>query len=193
MEMWRSRIHPEDLNSVIEKFDRAKRECGIYQPEHRIIRADDGSIRWVTVFGRFQNDENGVAARFAGVFLDFTNRKRVEEALRESEGRFHTLADNIAQLAWMADETGWIFWYNHRWYDYTGTTLQGHTRLGMAERSPPRSRRTRRCALQALFRRWRGLGRQIPTARERRSIPLVSLTGVAYPKRRRPGGALVWN
>ena len=124
MEMWRSRIHPEDLNSVMEIFNRAKRDCGIYQLEHRIIRADDGRVRWVTVFGRFQNDENGVAARFAGVFLDFTNRKRVEDALRESEGRFHTLADNIAQLAWMADETGWIFWYNHRWYDYTGTTLK---------------------------------------------------------------------
>jgi PAS domain S-box-containing protein len=124
MEMWRSRIHPEDLTSVMETFNRAKRERGIYQLEHRIIRADDRRIRWVTVFGHFQDDQNGVAARFAGVFLDFTNRKQVEEALRESEGRFHTLADNIAQLAWMADETGWIFWYNHRWYDYTGTTLK---------------------------------------------------------------------
>ncbi|MEQ8849994.1 ATP-binding protein [Botrimarina sp.] len=45
-------------------------------------------------------------------------------ALRESEDRFHTLADNISQLAWMADEKGWIFWYNRRWYEYTGTTLE---------------------------------------------------------------------
>ncbi|GCE28734.1 hypothetical protein KDA_42180 [Dictyobacter alpinus] len=43
---------------------------------------------------------------------------------RESEARFRTLADNISQLAWMADQSGWIFWYNQRWYDYTGTTLQ---------------------------------------------------------------------
>jgi PAS domain S-box-containing protein len=45
-------------------------------------------------------------------------------ALRESEQRFRTLADNISQLAWMADETGWIFWYNKRWHEYTGTTLE---------------------------------------------------------------------
>ncbi|MDG5813567.1 PAS domain S-box protein [Chitinispirillales bacterium ANBcel5] len=54
-------------------------------------------------------------------------RKRVEEAeyaLRESEQRFRTLADNISQFAWMADRTGYIFWYNKRWYDYTGTTLE---------------------------------------------------------------------
>jgi PAS domain S-box-containing protein len=49
-----------------------------------------------------------------------TERKRAEE----SEERFRTLAENMSQLAWMADEAGWIFWYNQRWYDYTGTTLQ---------------------------------------------------------------------
>jgi PAS domain S-box-containing protein len=47
-----------------------------------------------------------------------------ENALRESEARFRELADNISQFAWTADAEGWIFWYNQRWYDYTGTTLE---------------------------------------------------------------------
>ena len=38
------------------------------------------------------------------------------------EQHFQTLADSIPQLAWMADASGYIFWYNRRWYDYTGTT-----------------------------------------------------------------------
>ena len=54
---------------------------------------------------------------------DITAHRRAEEALRESGERFRTLADHISQFAWMADETGWIFWYNQRWYDYTGTTF----------------------------------------------------------------------
>ena len=49
-------------------------------------------------------------------------RKRAEEQLRESEAQFRTLANAIPQLCWMANPDGWIFWYNQRWYDYTGTT-----------------------------------------------------------------------
>lgn len=51
-------------------------------------------------------------------------RERAEQALRESEEQFRTLADSIPQLAWMADADGSIFWYNQRWYDYTGTTFE---------------------------------------------------------------------
>jgi diguanylate cyclase (GGDEF)-like protein/PAS domain S-box-containing protein len=51
-------------------------------------------------------------------------REQAEDALREGEERFSSLANNISQLAWMADEKGYIFWYNDRWFDYTGTTLE---------------------------------------------------------------------
>ena len=55
-------------------------------------------------------------------FVDISARKQQEELIRESGERFRTLADNMAQLAWMADSNGAIGWYNQRWYDYTGTT-----------------------------------------------------------------------
>jgi PAS domain S-box-containing protein len=51
---------------------------------------------------------------------EITERKRVEAALRASERQFHTLADSIPQLVWMAEADGRIFWVNSYWYDYTG-------------------------------------------------------------------------
>ncbi len=42
--------------------------------------------------------------------------------LQEREQQFRALADSIPQLAWMAEADGSLFWYNHRWYEYTGTT-----------------------------------------------------------------------
>jgi diguanylate cyclase (GGDEF)-like protein/PAS domain S-box-containing protein len=42
---------------------------------------------------------------------------------RESEARFRTLADNLSQLAWMADRKGDVFWFNERWYQYTGASF----------------------------------------------------------------------
>jgi hypothetical protein len=55
--------------------------------------------------------------------LDISESKKAQAALRESEVQFRTLAENIPQLAWMANADGWIFWYNNRWFEYTGTTL----------------------------------------------------------------------
>jgi PAS domain S-box-containing protein len=53
-------------------------------------------------------------------------QQRMERAQRdfvEGEGNFRALANSIPQLAWMADGEGGIFWYNDRWYEYTGGTL----------------------------------------------------------------------
>lgn len=44
--------------------------------------------------------------------------------MKESEDQFSAMADNIAQLAWMANNEGYIYWFNKRWCDYNGTNLE---------------------------------------------------------------------
>lgn len=58
--------------------------------------------------------------------LNLELERRVAERtreLQESESQFRSLANSIPQLAWMAHADGSVFWYNQRWYDYTGTTF----------------------------------------------------------------------
>ena len=55
---------------------------------------------------------------------DLREQYDLRQELQQSQQYFAALAQNIPQLAWMADDKGWIFWYNQRWYDYTGTTLE---------------------------------------------------------------------
>jgi PAS domain S-box-containing protein len=94
-------------------------------------RADQNEERsWVTYWYPLRNPQGEIV----GVNVaaeEVTERKRTEavlaandKALRESELRFRELADNISQFAWTADAKGWIYWYNKRWHDYAGTTLE---------------------------------------------------------------------
>lgn len=60
-------------------------------------------------------------AALRGRRRQYEARDRLEQ-LRESEQQFRDLADSITTLCWTADPDGSIFWYNRRWYEYTGTT-----------------------------------------------------------------------
>lgn len=61
-----------------------------------------------------------VVTRALAEAAERAERKRAENALRESEANFETLVNAMPQLCWMANADGHITWYNERWYEYTG-------------------------------------------------------------------------
>ena len=67
---------------------------------------------------------DGPIDRWLGVSTDITKLKESELAVIQSEDRFRTLADSIAQFAWTARPDGYRTWYNQRWYDYTGSKFE---------------------------------------------------------------------
>lgn len=78
---------------------------------------------WDVVVTPILNPE-GQVSQILATSRDITERIQSEAALRQSEERFRMLADNMSQFAWMAQANGDIFWYNQRWFNYTGKTLE---------------------------------------------------------------------
>jgi PAS domain S-box-containing protein len=86
LEEFRNRIHLDDVAHVMKAIDRAKIERSMFSTEHRITRADNGALTWVSAFGRFFFDQ-GTPVRFVGVLFDITERKALEESLKEADRR----------------------------------------------------------------------------------------------------------
>jgi PAS domain S-box-containing protein len=118
-------VHPHDRESVLRlaKLHFDSFHNSEFNSEHRII-LPDGKVRWINVRGVTEFNQQVKPFKTYGIVMDITGRKEVEEALRESEEKFRLLANNMSQLAWIMDDKGWVFWFNERWYEYTGTTFE---------------------------------------------------------------------
>src|SRR5579884_3826566 len=113
------RMHPEDRERVRNAIDASIANHTAYNVEFRTV-SPSGQVRRIRAAGRAFYDPSGKPVRFDGVTIE---QKHADDIQRQNnEEQFRTLADSMPQLAWMADPTGYIFWYNHRWYEYTGTS-----------------------------------------------------------------------
>ncbi|HEY0008939.1 MAG TPA: PAS domain S-box protein [Tepidisphaeraceae bacterium] len=115
--------HADDLAETAKIVATGASTGKEYAMEKRYVRKD-GSIVWVDVSASIIKNEAGEPQAIMGVVIDISDRKQIEAALTDSETKFRQLAETIPQLAWMARPEGDIFWYNRRWYEYTGTTAQ---------------------------------------------------------------------
>jgi PAS domain S-box-containing protein len=101
----------------------ARIRCGESISHFETVRVrKDGKKIDVSVTISPISDAKGAIVGASKIARDVTAHKQAEEVLRESEERFHAMLNGIPQLAWTAEPDGYIFWFNQRWYDYTGTT-----------------------------------------------------------------------
>ena len=85
-------------------------------------RRHDGALRWMQARAQPYAGPDGKLAGFCAATTEVHELHERTEELARSREDFAALADNMAQLAWMADPSGRVFWYNQRWHDYTGFT-----------------------------------------------------------------------
>lgn len=79
------RTHPEDRAFVERMLDQVARDRKPLDVEHRLLMSD-GSVKYVRVVGHPSTNHESGDVEFVGAVTDITDRKRVEEALRRSEG-----------------------------------------------------------------------------------------------------------
>jgi PAS domain S-box-containing protein len=95
VEEWRRRLHPDDearVSAALGEF--LRHPAGEYISEQR-LQHRDGSYRWILAQGCVVLDAAGQPARMLGSHVDITAFKRLEESLRESEGRYRGLVNAL--------------------------------------------------------------------------------------------------
>ncbi|HYZ85010.1 MAG TPA: PAS domain S-box protein [Bryobacteraceae bacterium] len=120
---WLNATHPEDRDEAERQFLDANGRKAPFRVEYR-LRRTDGQYRWAidSALPRFGPD--GTFHGYVGSVIDITERKEMEEALRESEARFRQLADAVPAFVWVSQPDGSITYFNDRWFVYTGLTPQ---------------------------------------------------------------------
>lgn len=108
---YRDALHPSDRDRVARRLQFSLASGDPYQDEFR-LRVGNGRYRTFRSSACASRDASGTIVAWQGVAID------IEEvvAARRCQG------DADTQIVWTADATGWIDWYNDRWFEYTGQT-----------------------------------------------------------------------
>lgn len=119
-ESWDSRVHPDDFEKVQQSIQQATSGGSkIWVGEYR-FRRGDGTYAHVLDQGYIIYDHTNTPVRTIGSIIDLTKTKQSEQNLRESNARFWHLLEVLPHMAWMADASGRITYFNSNWYAYTG-------------------------------------------------------------------------
>jgi PAS domain S-box-containing protein len=133
VEAWERVIHPDDLSRTLAIVGSAIAARTNYELDYRLKQSDavgaDADYRWHKARAVPQFQRDGTFHGWIGSIVDIhdtVHRDEVERALRDAQKKgerdFRALADTIPTIVWTADATGWIDWYNSRWYEFTGQT-----------------------------------------------------------------------
>lgn len=121
---------PEYRSRLREMLARAlSGEAGRIELE---IDLEGGSSQWLELAYSPIRDRGEIGGTLV-IAQEISDRIATEQALRESEARFRTVADSAPMMVWMSDETGQANFFNQVWLDYTGRRFEQEAGMGWLE------------------------------------------------------------
>jgi PAS domain S-box-containing protein len=127
-----SAVHPDDIGFVTRALDDALQGVKEYDIDHRVVWPN-GTVRWVRAQAQLRKDAGGTPERLLGTVVDITERKRMEEALRESERKYRELVEyaNSIILRWTREgRIAYLNEFGQRFFGYTADEICGRHVIG---------------------------------------------------------------
>jgi PAS domain S-box-containing protein len=93
---WNNSIHPDDLRLILTKWRQMVESRGTWSLEYR-FQTPGGKITWVLGLASELHNSFGEKIGYIGVNTDITERKHIEETLRQSEERYRTLVETMSE------------------------------------------------------------------------------------------------
>jgi PAS domain S-box-containing protein len=120
---WSVVAHPDHIAAGEKMWHDAVATGEPWHTEERVRRAD-GQYRWFAIDRVAARDENGRIIKWYGTAYDIEDRKRAEDALRESEYKLRQIIETVPGLLWSTDPDGKLTHVNQRFLDYSGMRFE---------------------------------------------------------------------
>jgi PAS domain S-box-containing protein len=112
-------VHPDDKQSTLDEMAKQIQKSYSLNFENRYV-CKDGSVKWLSWRATYIEAE-GITYATA---RDISVRKQQVETIKRSEREFRLLAEAMPQIVWITTPDGRNIYFNHKWVDYTGQTVE---------------------------------------------------------------------
>jgi PAS domain S-box-containing protein len=126
---WMEKVHPDDVAFKVRTWLQ-NLESGKPHDVMCRFRGADGGYRWFEVRGEPLRAGDGAVLSWYGVLIDIDDRRKAEEALRESEYKVRQIIETVPSLLWSLGPQGEQTQLNQRALDYIGVRYEDLLRLG---------------------------------------------------------------
>ncbi|MBN3923401.1 PAS domain S-box protein [Nostoc sp. NMS4] len=135
---WLDCVHPQDIELISEKFSPLVEQEYISY-EYRWLHAD-GTYHWFYEKMRLIRDEANSPIEWVGYWADINDRKLAELALQSGQQRYQLLAEASPACIFHTDVDGNVLYFNQRWSEITGCSLEDSLGIGWANAVHPDDR-----------------------------------------------------
>ena len=123
LQAWQDSLHPDDAESIMAALNAHVRQGAPYATEYR-LQYKDGTYRWWSARGNVVSSADGNPIRMIGTVTDITQRKQMEEKLRDAELRLRALVESQIVGIMIADSAGAISEANDAFLNMLGYTRE---------------------------------------------------------------------